>query len=107
MSANNVLPAVLMLAASGSLSVSGPSASTHAATNAAQAPVKPIVALFKATNEAAVPERLDRFANLLALRTGYSANLKEEDDDDDDPPLPRCGTITGSPGGWDDSRQDC
>ena len=99
MSANNVLPAVLMLAASGSLSLSAPSASTAAATDAAQAPVTPIVALFKATNEAAVPKRLDRFANLLALRTGYSANLKEEED----PPVPRCGTLTGDGGGnWGD-----
>jgi hypothetical protein len=92
-----VLPAVLMALAN----ASGLATSVWAPANGATAPlpttdsVKPIAAMFTANDEALEPARLTNWANALALSVGSPEDLG------------RCGTISGSAGGWDDSKQDC
>jgi hypothetical protein len=97
----SVLPAALMLLANSGamLPVSATSVAAARETNAASA--LPIAASFTATNEAREPARLQDFVGDLVKRAA-SPSMEAE-------PWPwgRCGTISGSGGGWDDSRQDC
>jgi hypothetical protein len=96
----NVLPAVVMLLANSGAILSVPATVVAAARDTNATSAMPIAASFTATNAAREPVRLQAFVGQL-VKSSVGASL-------DDPwPWGRCGTISGSGDGWDDSRQDC
>jgi len=96
----SVLPAVVMLLANSGAALSVPATAVAAARDTDATSAMPIAASFTATNEAREPARLQEFVgDLVNSSVGPSLGVGW--------PLGRCGTISGSGEGWDDSRQDC
>jgi hypothetical protein len=98
----NAVPAALMLLANSGAILSVPATVVAAAKDTHAAPsAMPIAATLTATNEAREPARLQAWVGEL-VKSSVTPSLGDEE-----PPLGRCGTISGSGNGWDDSRQDC
>ncbi|HMK84962.1 MAG TPA: hypothetical protein VK437_03295 [Steroidobacteraceae bacterium] len=100
MTQQNVLPAALILLANSGAILSAPVSAAAATADTGAMSAMPIAATFTATNEAREPARLQAWVGEL-VKNSIAPSL------DTDPPLGRCGTISGSGNGWDDSRQDC
>jgi hypothetical protein len=99
MSKPNVLPAALMLLANSGAILPIPAPALASTVDTAASSAMPIAAMFTATNEAREPASLHAFSTELVKRAGASLACPW--------PWGRCGTISGSGDGWDDSRQDC
>ena len=75
---------------------------------AAQAAPVPIALQFQVRGARVEPDRLLAYEKKLAEDTGFQVARFWDDWWPDDPYMPgRCGTVSGSGGGWDDSKQDC
>jgi hypothetical protein len=100
MDKQNVLPAALILLANSSAMLPAPASALPSSGDTTANSAMPIAAMFTATNDAREPARLQSWvADLIKASSVPSL--------DTEPPLGRCGTISGSGNGWDDSRQDC
>ena len=95
-----LLPAAMMSLALANSPVSSAVASVATAAAGADQALDahlPLVMQFKANTKGQDPSGLRDYVAMLSAKTGYVA-LRPEG---------RCGTISGSGDGWDDSKFDC
>ena len=100
MSKQTIVPAALMLLANTGAILPAPASALPSTGDSGANSAMPIAAMFTATGEAREPARLQSWvADLIKASSAPSLDTEW--------PWGRCGTISGSGDGWDDSRQDC